>query len=198
MDTGYIYYTNSNNALCKYSIDSGKNTEIYGTRKVYHLNVKGKYAYFYSYTDNNDVALFRINLNESDKGAQPIKVLNNTMPCLNIVGDMLYYTDRDDSGGFAIKLLNTSDVEKTPVELYSYEYESDEEDEKDELETLIAEEKELQGDEEDSTSGSTSEIADEEDIEEEAAEASKNENTSKDETSNETSNTSESSNTNAG
>ena len=148
MDSSYIYFTDKDNKLCKTKFKSKKKEELYTTRKVYHLNIKGNYAYFYSYTDDNDVALYRLNLNSPEKGAQAIKVLNNTAPCLNIVGDKLYYTDRDDEGGFAIRLLNTKDLSKTTT-IYSYDYtELDEEDEKDALNELNNEEQEDVADDE--------------------------------------------------
>ena len=121
MDDSYIYFTDTNNVLCKTKINSGKKEELYTTRKVYHLNVKGDYAYFYSYTDNSEVALYRINLKSIDKGAQAIKVLNTTTPCLNIVMDRLYITDRDDAGGFVIKLLNVKKIDDSAI-IYSYQY----------------------------------------------------------------------------
>ena len=122
MDSTYIYFTDSENKLCKTKIKSKKKEEVYSLRKVYHLNVCDNYAYFYSFTDNGEVALYRLNLNSPEKGAQAIKILNNTAPCLNIVGDKIYYTDRDLEGGFAIKLLNTKDISKT-TSIYSYKYE---------------------------------------------------------------------------
>ena len=122
MDSTYIYFTDSDNKLCKTKIKSKKKEEVYSLRKVYHLNVCDNYAYFYSFTDNGEVALYRLNLNSPEKGAQAIKILNNTAPCLNIVGDKIYYTDRDLEGGFAIKLLNTKDISKT-TSIYSYKYE---------------------------------------------------------------------------
>ncbi len=122
MDSTYIYFTDSNNKLCKTKIKSKKKEEVYSLRKVYHLNVCDNYAYFYSFTDNGEVALYRLNLNSPEKGAQAIKILNNTAPCLNIVGDKIYYTDRDLEGGFAIKLLNTKDISET-TSIYSYKYE---------------------------------------------------------------------------
>ena len=142
MDSTYIYFTDSDNKLCKTKIKSKKKEEVYSLRKVYHLNVYENYAYFYSFTDSGEVALYRLNLNSPEKGAQAIKILNNTAPCLNIVGDKIYYTDRDLEGGFAIKLLNTKDISKT-TSIYSYKYEEPSiDDEKLILEDLNNKEKE--------------------------------------------------------
>lgn len=150
MDSSYIYYTDNDNKLCKTKIKSQKKEEVYSLRKVYHLNVSGNYAYFYSFTDNGEVALYRLNLNSPDKGAQAIKILNNTAPCLNLVGDKIYYTDRDAEGGFAIKLLNTKDIDDTTT-IYSYKFtEPDTAEEKSILDDLNNREKEDMGDSEES------------------------------------------------
>ena len=152
MDSTYIYFTDSNKKLCKTKIKSKKKEDVYSLRKVYHLNIKDGYAYFYSYTDDGDVALYRVNLNSPEKGAQAIKILNNTTPCLNIVEDKIYYTDRDAEGGFAIRLLNTKDINKSDT-IYSYEYaELDVEEEKRVLDELNEKEKEELTEDEEQTS----------------------------------------------
>jgi len=159
MDSSYIYFTDYDNKLCKTKIKSKKKEEVYSIRKVYHLNVNENYAYFYSFTDDGEVALYRLNLNSPEKGAQAIKILNNTAPCLNIVGDKIYYTDRDIEGGFAIKLLSTKDINKT-TSIYSYKYnEPSTEDEKQILEDLNNKEQEEVGDSEEETEMSEDEAA---------------------------------------
>ena len=161
VDDSYIYFTDSDNILCKTKINSGKKEELYKTRKVYHLNVKGDYAYFYSYTDNSEVALYRINLKSIDKGAQAIKVLNTTTPCLNIVMDRLYITDRDDAGGFVIKLLNAKKIDDSAI-IYSYQYTDMEDDDSTLLEELSDNGEASNNDENDTSNSTANDIANDE------------------------------------
>ena len=123
IDGNYIYYTNENHDLYKTKINSGKSELVYNGRDVYHLNIKNNYAYFYSHTDNNEVALYRVDLNHTDKGAQEVKKLNTTTPCLNIIDNCIYYTDNSDTFSFSINLLNINDFTNV-VNLYNYNYEN--------------------------------------------------------------------------
>ena len=123
IDGNTIYYTNENHDLYKTKINSGKSELVYDGRDVYHLNIKNNYAYFYSHTDNNEVALYRVDLNHTDKGAQEVKILNTTTPCLNIIDNFIYYTDNTDTFSFSINLLNINDFNNT-INLYNYNYEN--------------------------------------------------------------------------
>ena len=120
---GYIYFSNSDESLCKVSVDGGDVTTISNVA-VYNLNISGDYAYYMRYENpekpeekNYAVGLYKMKLDGT--GEEKLKQFKNYSSFINVVGDWIMYSDNDDKYGYMSMIKTDGSEDKT---LYTFDF----------------------------------------------------------------------------
>lgn len=123
IENDYLYYTNADKQICKVKIDDQSTNEVISDITAYYMNVSNGYIYYMNYVDeaaeDYTIGIYRIKIDEADKGGATIKTLESVSSFIDIVGDWIIYLDSSETAGF-INLVKVDGSET--VELYRLDF----------------------------------------------------------------------------
>lgn len=119
----YIYYANTDKAICRTKIDSKQEEKLYDLT-AYSLNLSGDYLYYLNYENYNegkyDICIFKVKKDGSTETPQMLKKLDSSSEFINVVNDWVLYMDFNEESGF-INLVKTDGSKEQKIYELKYE-----------------------------------------------------------------------------